>query len=144
MPDTGDMTHTILTIVFALVPPPAGYNVEPILEAIAHVETGGEADPSAATGDGGASIGPLQIQRGAWLDAVEHDPSLTANGETYANCRNLAYAKRVAIAYWSRYAPDWKPATLAGIWNGGPKGHRKASTAHYRAKVEARLREMGQ
>ena len=138
------MTHTIITIVLALVPPPAGYNVEPILEAIAYVETGGEADPSAATGDNGASIGPLQIQRGAWLDAVEHDPSLTANGETYAHCRNLAYAKRVAIAYWSRYAPDWKPATLAGIWNGGPKGHRKASSARYRAAVEARLREMGQ
>lgn len=134
------MTHTIITIVLALVPPPANYNPEPILEAIAHVETGGEPDPSAATGDGGASIGPLQIQRGAWLDAVEHDPSLTANGETYANCRNLAYAKRVAIAYWSRYAPDWKPATLAGIWNGGPKGHRKPKTENYRMKVEARLR----
>lgn len=138
------MTHTILTIVLALVPPPAGYNAEPILEAIAHVETGGEADPSAATGDNGASIGPLQIQRAAWLDAVEHDPSLVANGETYANCRNLAYAKRVAMAYWSRYAPDWKPSTLAGIWNGGPRGDRKASTSRYRAKVEARLREMGQ
>ena len=138
------MTHTIITIVLALVPPPAGYDPAPILDAIQHVETGGEADPSAAVGDNGASIGPLQIQRACWQDAVERDETLTANGETWQNCTDPVYARRVAIAYWTRYAPDWKPATLAGIWNGGPKGHRKASTAAYRAKVQARLREMGQ
>ena len=133
-------TLTIVSVI-ALVPPPANYDPQPILRAIQKVETGGCADPSAATGDNGASIGPLQIQRAAWLDAVEHDPSLTANGETYADCRNLAYAQRVAMAYWSRYAPDWKPATLAGIWNGGPRGHRKGNTSRYRAAVEAALHD---
>ena len=138
------MTHTIITIVLALVPPPSGYDPAPILDAIQHVETGGEADPSAAVGDNGASIGPLQIQRACWADAVERDETVTANGETWQNCTDPVYARRVAIAYWTRYAPDWKPATLAGIWNGGPKGDRKASTSRYRAKVEARLRNAQQ
>lgn len=133
------MIYTLIVASCLAVNPPVGYDPGPILRAIQHVETGHCKDPAAATGDNGASIGPLQIQRAAWSDAVEHDRTLVANGETYEHCRNLAYAQRVAIAYWSRYAPDWKPATLAGIWNGGPSGHRKRQTAQYRAKVEAAL-----
>ena len=132
------LSQVLMAMLLAVVPP-AGVDVEPILRAIQQVETGGETDPSAATGDNGASIGPLQIQKGWWADAVKYDPTLTANGETWQNCRNLAYAKRVAIAYWSRYAPDWKPETLARIWNGGPKGHRKNSTKAYWLKVRKEL-----
>ena len=124
----------------ALSAPPAGFNPRPILDAIRQVETGGCADPVNAVGDGGKAIGPYQIHRVYWQDAVEHDPSLVANGETYANVRNQAYAERVVMAYWSRYAPSWDAQTLARIHNGGPKGHVRKATLGYWAKVQKELR----
>lgn len=122
------------------VNPPAGFDARPILDAIRQVETGAEADPANAVGDGGAALGPYQIHKIYWVDAVEHDPSLVANGETYNNVRNQAYAEKVVLAYWARYAPSWDAQTLARIHNGGPKGHRKTSTLGYWTKVKEELR----
>ncbi len=131
---------TYLAIVLALaVNPPAGFNVAPILDAIEAVETGGHADPANAIGDGGKALGPMQIHRVYWLDAVEHNPSLVANGETYDSVRDRAYARRVVMAYWSRYAKSWDSETLARVHNGGPKGATKRATLGYWAKVRAKL-----
>ena len=131
---------TYLTIALSLaVNPPAGYDPAPILDAIEAVETGGHRDPSNAVGDAGRALGPMQIHRVYWADAVEHDPSLVANGETYESVRNRAYARRVVMAYWSRYAPAWDSQTLSRIHNGGPKGHRKRATLGYWGKVEKAL-----
>jgi len=139
MADEGVML-TYLTIVLALaINPPAGFDPTPILDAIEKVETGGQRDPANAIGDGGKALGPLQIHRVYWVDAVDHDPSLVANGETYDSVRDRAYARRVVMAYWSRYAKSWDSETLARIHNGGPKGHRKAATLGYWAKVRAKL-----
>ena len=131
---------TYLAIVLALaVNPPAGFNPTPILDAIEKVETGGQRDPANAIGDGGKALGPMQIHRVYWLDAVEHDPSLVANGETYDSVRDRAYARRVVMAYWNRYAKSWDAQTLARIHNGGPKGHVRKATLGYWAKVKAKL-----
>ena len=131
---------TYLAIVLALaVNPPAGFNAAPILDAIEAVETGGHADPANAIGDGGKAIGPYQIWATYWQDAVEHDPSLVANGETYDSVRDRAYARRVVMAYWSRYAKSWDSETLARVHNGGPKGATKRATIGYWAKVRAKL-----
>jgi len=139
MADEGVML-TYLTIVLALaINPPAGFDPTPILDAIEKVETGGQRDPANAVGDQGRALGPMQIHRVYWLDAVDHDPSLVANGETYDSVRDRAYARRVVMAYWSRYAKSWDAQTLARIHNGGPKGHRKAATLGYWAKVRAKL-----
>jgi hypothetical protein len=139
MADEGVML-TYLTIVLALaINPPVGFDPTPILDAIEKVETGGQRDPANAIGDGGKALGPLQIHRVYWVDAVDHDPSLVANGETYDSVRDRAYARRVVMAYWSRYAKSWDSETLARIHNGGPKGHRKAATLGYWAKVRAKL-----
>jgi hypothetical protein len=139
MADEGDML-TYLTIVLALaITPPAGFDPMPILDAIEAVETGGQRDPANAIGDGGKALGPLQIHRVYWLDAVDHDPSLVANGETYDSVRDRAYARRVVMAYWSRYAKSWDAETLARIHNGGPKGHTKRATLGYWVKVKAKL-----
>ena len=136
--DSGMLTY--LTIVLALaINPPAGFDPTPILDAIEKVETGGQRDPANAVGDQGRALGPMQIHRIYWLDAVDHDPSLVANGETYDSVRDRAYARRVVMAYWSRYAKSWDSETLARIHNGGPKGHRKAATLGYWAKVRAKL-----
>ncbi len=131
---------TYLAIVLALaIAPPAGFNAAPILDAIEAVETGGHPNPSNAVGDQGRALGPMQIHRVYWQDAVEHDKSLVANGETYDSVRNRAYARRVVMAYWSRYAKSWDSETLARVHNGGPKGHTKRATLGYWAKVKAKL-----
>ena len=132
------MTYLAIVLTLAIAPP-AGFDPTPILDAIERVETGGHADPANAVGDSGRALGPLQIHRVYWQDAVEHDPTLVANGETYASVRNRAYARRVVMAYWSRYAKSWDSETLARIHNGGPKGHTKRATLGYWAKVQKAL-----
>lgn len=128
---------TILSIFLALVPPPADFDARPLLDAIRSKESGGHPDPANAVGDGGKAIGPYQIWEAYWQDAVEHDPSI---GGTYEDCRDAAYAERIILAYWSRYAPSYDHETLARIHNGGPKGHRRRGTLGYWRDVQARLR----
>ena len=138
MADEGVMLTTLLIFV-ALVPPPADFAARPLLDATREKESGGEADPANAVGDGGKAIGPYQIWATYWADAVKHDPSLVANGETHQSVRNAAYAERVILAYWRRYAPSWDAQTLSRIHNGGPKGHVRRATLGYWGKVQAAL-----
>jgi len=125
---------TSLILSLLLVPPPAGLDTRPMLDAIRTVETGGHADPANAVGDGGKALGPYQIHYGYWFDATERDPALRALG--YQSVRDQAIAERVVLAYLTRYAPDWSLRTCARIHNGGPRGHRKPATLPYAAKVE--------
>jgi hypothetical protein len=134
------MLATLIVTLTLAVAQPADFNPRPILDAIRAVETGAEADPANAVGDGGAALGPYQIHRVYWQDAVDRDPSLVANGQTYQSVRDAAYAERVILAYWSRYAPSWDAQTLARIHNGGPKGHVRKATLGYWGKVRAKLR----
>jgi hypothetical protein len=126
----------VLASLASAVPPPSDYDTDRILRAIRQVETGGCADPANAVGDGGRAIGPYQIHKAYWQDAVEYDRSI---GGTYADCRNEAYARRVVLAYMSRYCKAWTDETVARIHNGGPKGHRKSATLPYWSKVAAEL-----
>lgn len=109
-------------------------------DAIRQVETGGEPNGGRDTvGDNGKALGPYQIHKEYWQDAIEYDPSL---GNNYERVKDRAYAEQVMMAYWSRYAP--KGATLqdlARIHNGGPNGHRNTSTLSYWAKVKAAMGE---
>ena len=132
------LTYLIVAVSLAIAPP-AGFDSEPILDAIERVETGGHADPANAVGDGGKALGPYQIHRVYWQDAVERDLSLVADGQTYDNVRDVAYAERVILAYWSRYAKAWTHEELARIHNGGPKGYVRKATLGYWAKVRAAL-----
>lgn len=128
------MNALLLSLVL-LVPPPAGLDTDPILDAIRAVETGGHADPANAVGDAGKALGPFQIHYGYWLDATERRPDLRALG--YQSVRDQAVAEQIVIAYLTRYAPDWNLRTVARIHNGGPRGHKKAATKKYADKVEA-------
>lgn len=127
----------ILAALAAAVPPPSDYNTDRILHAIRVVETGGESDPANAVGDKGKSIGPFQIQRGYWQDAIDHDPSI---GGVYEDVKNEEYARRIVIAYLSRYCKSWSDENCARIHNGGPSGHKRKSTVKYWRKVENVLR----
>jgi hypothetical protein len=129
------LAFTVATAGVA-VPPPANFNPDEILTAIRKVETGGCKDPSNAVGDGGKAIGPLQIHYSYWKDAVEFDPSI---GGKYSDCKSEAYARKIVIAYWTRYAPNWSFETLSRVHNGGPTGHKKTSTLDYWRKVQKKL-----
>jgi len=104
-----------------------------LFDAIRIVETGGHPDPANAIGDSGLSLGPYQITRAYWSDAVEHRPEI---GGRYDHVRDAAYAQRIMMAYWDRYAPDDHAETLARIHNGGPHGHRRACTDEYWQRVK--------
>lgn len=104
------------------------------MQAIEQVESRGNAK---AVGDNGRAIGPFQIWRSYWQDAVEHDKNI---GGRYDDCFDKEYSKRIVLAYWDRYAP--KNATdeqLARIHNGGPKGNLNRKTLKYWAKVKKEL-----
>lgn len=101
---------------------------ERLLDAIRQVESGGRD----LTGDGGRAIGPYQIHRRYWQDAVRLDPSL---GGTYNDCRNEQYARRVVRVYLAHYGKGKSNEDMARIHNGGPTGHRKRATVGYWAKI---------
>lgn len=105
-----------------------------LLDAIREVESGGRTD---LVGDGGRAIGPYQIHRVYWLDAVEAEPSLRARG--YEACTDETYARAVVVAYLSRYGQGKSAESLARIHNGGPRGWRKQATRGYWSKVAAAM-----
>jgi hypothetical protein len=123
----------LLATLAAAVPPPSDYDTDRILDAIREVETGGHRDPTNAVGDGGKAIGPYQIHRVYWQDAVQYDPSI---GGVYEDCRNEQYARRIILAYLSRYCKVWTDQNVSRIHNGGPKGHTKSSTIKYWKKID--------
>ena len=116
--------------------------------AIQQVETGGCKDPLNAVGDQGRSIGPYQIMRAYYNDAIQQDPSLTSGGRSYENVKgpgSLSYGKEVGNAYMERYATVSRlgrtPTNedFARIHNGGPNGYRNTATVGYWRKVESHL-----
>ena len=113
-------------------------------DAIKQVESSGEEN---AVGDNGRSIGPLQIQRAYYNDAVERNASLQSGkyaGYTYENCKgsgSFEYSRVVAESYMNRYATAGRlghPPTfedMARIHNGGPNGYKMEATMKYWEKV---------
>ena len=111
---------------------------EDILAAIRFVESSDRDD--VPDGDDGLAIGPFQIHRVYWEDAVAFEPGLAG---TYQDCRRRDYAERVVAAYMRRYAPTaWEIGdgeTIARVHNGGPTGASKRATLGYVRPVRERL-----
>lgn len=109
------------------------------VKAIHQVESSGR--EGRIVGDGGKALGPLQIHREYFNDAAKFDPSL---GKNYNSVTNLAFAKRVVVAYLSLYAPKAVSSNnfqvLARIHNGGPRGHKNPATVGYWRKVQKNLK----
>ncbi len=107
----------------------------PFFRAVRSVETGGEAQPQNAAGDGGRSIGPYQISRAYWADSG-------VSGD-WTRCKDPAYAEMVMLAFWKRYCPEALRLrdfeTLARVHNGGPRGDRKDATLAYWKRIQGRL-----
>jgi hypothetical protein len=112
----------------ALAAPP-----EAFWKALHQVESSSK--HGAIKGDGGAALGPLQIHRGYHKDS-------RVPGR-YEQVADLAYARKVAEAYFKRHAPEaWERGdvlALARIHQGGPRGHHKAATLAYSRKVLAAM-----
>jgi hypothetical protein len=93
------------------------------LDAIRWKESSGLAEPK--DGDGGKAIGPFQIWRVYWEDAVAYDATLNDEPhECYNLCRDKQYAERVVRAYIRRWATARNGYTgtfreVAMLHNGG-------------------------
>jgi hypothetical protein len=105
-----------------------------LLDAIKQVESGGRCN---VVGDNGKAIGPYQIHRSYWLDACAYDPSL--GSRPYSACFEEAYARKVVVAYLTRYGKGKNAEQLARIHNGGPQGHKKSATKKYWSKVQKEM-----
>lgn len=132
---------TLLLSIVCCVPP--SINTTPLLNAMYQVESGGG---KYIVGDGGKAIGPYQIWKAYWQDAVEYDKTI---GGKYEDCYNKEYSEKIIRAYWARYAP--KNATLeqlARIHNGGcailkRQGSKAwANTTVYWTKIQAEFRKV--
>lgn len=130
----------------ASVQPPAtaGYSrtkaaYDQFIKALHMTEASGRMNPP--DGDDGRAIGPFQIWKAYWQDAVQFDKSI---GGKYEDCRNYDYARKVVDAYLRRYGRqflaqgNWE--ALARIHNGGPQGYRNPNTAKYWRKAQRFIR----
>jgi hypothetical protein len=101
---------------------------EAFWRALHKVETGGRVGPIRSSS---GALGPLQIKREYFIDS-------RVKG-SYSQVSDLAFARKVAEAYFKRYAPEayrkGDAFTLARVHNGGPSGHRRSSTLAYGRKV---------
>ena len=108
-------------------------------DAIRKQETGCEKDPLNAVGDGGRSIGPYQIMREYYSDAVERNPELgkRIKYEDLKGPGSVEKSEEIMQAYANRYTtakrlgrePTFEDA--ARIHNGGPNGYKKSCTVKY-------------
>jgi hypothetical protein len=99
-----------------------------LLAALLTVESGGN---DHAVGDHGRAIGALQIHAGVVADVNR----VHGTRYTHRDMHDRKAAVRVASLYLQIYAPNATPEVQARVWNGGPRGATKASTAGYWVRV---------
>ena len=113
------------------------YTHAQILRAIWLVESSGRLE-NVPAGDGGRSIGPLQISMNYWVDS-------RVEGH-YQDCLHVDYARKVVAAYMQRWVGEaWlrrDAEVIARVHNGGPKGMRKQATLGYWQRVQKHLQDL--
>ncbi|BBN14129.1 hypothetical protein MPTK1_6g09090 [Marchantia polymorpha subsp. ruderalis] len=131
---------------FDVFPPPKDideyrHNYRVLLNGLRDVET--SFIMPAPTGDGGMSIGPLQISTAYHTDAWWQ----ASHTSKYECCEDVDYAERTVINYWLRWCP-WALEfgdleTLARTHNGGPQFWQFLSTSRYWRKVRIAMKKWG-
>lgn len=103
--------------------------------ALHQVEASGKF--GAIKGDSGKALGPFQIHKVYWVDAISFDKTI---GGKYEDCADYNYSLKIVKSYLQRYAKEavrlGDAEKLARIHNGGPQGHKKSATKNYWQKVE--------
>ena len=107
------------------------------------VESGGQPNPDTCVGDGGKSVGCLQMHK-ICVDDVNR-----ISGRSYTYEDRLSREKSIEMCkiYLKHYAtekrlghaPTMKDCAM--IWNGGPNGYKKAETLKYWEKVRKQLQK---
>ena len=113
-----------------------------LIDALIEVESHGRDD---AVGDGGKSIGCLQIQKAVVDDVNFYFPNADFEYDDRWD-RNCSRAIcRLYLSHWgdvyesrSRTAPS--DEVLSRIWNGGPEGYKRPETISYWIKVRSVLK----
>jgi len=130
------------------VRPPQQPSVNDVIDAIREVETGSNPDPTNAVGDGGRSVGPWQISRPYYHDALLIlNRQLEATPPYLVAVKSDVWGPKIIRAYWTRYCPaamtTGDAETLARTHNGGPRGPVHTMTLPYWHKVQAVLLRKG-
>lgn len=130
-------TSVFLTVLTGMVLVGAGKSATTVsqqeLDAIRFKES--EWNDNPRDGDGGRAIGPFQIWKSYWEDAVAYDATLNDEPhECYNLCRDRQYAERVVRAYMARWATTKNGYTgtfrdIAKLHNGGAGVLRKPKTS---------------
>ncbi len=105
-----------------------------LLSALMAVESGGD---DLARGRHG-ELGALQIRPVLVRDVNR----FSRTRYTHAQVTNRAISIDIATRYFARYGRNLSDESLARIWQGGPRGHRKSSTRAYALRVMRTLRSM--
>ena len=113
-----------------------------LVAVLAMVESGGD---HAAVGDGGRSVGHLQIGRAVIEDVnriyhTDFGPP-DAKDRRRATLICLLYLKHWGKRYELKTGRVAEPEVLARIWNGGPNGWHKPTTIEYGRRVAALMTE---
>ena len=122
-----------LGIVLACLPSTAfAQPADRLFPAIVAVESGGNPD---AVGDHGRARGLVQAHRAAWAEGCRA-AEISVLYET--GCRDWATCRAVFYGYTGLYGAA-TDEQRARVWNGGPHGASKASTAGYWERVRAAM-----
>lgn len=128
------MKPILLAIMLAMPLTASATPSDRLLDAICAVESGGKAD---AIGDNGKAVGAYQIHPAVVADVNR----LTGSHYTLADRLNPAKSRAMCRAYLAHYGEraGGTDEAHARVWNGGPKGAKKAATVGYWKRVKARL-----
>lgn len=102
-----------------------------LLSALIQIESGGNDLAKGRHGE----LGALQIKPILVRDVNRIMGTHYAHGQV----TNRAIASFIAKSYLAHYGRNLSDESLARIWQGGPKGHRKTSTRAYARRVMREL-----
>ena len=128
----------LLSLLFLSATVASAQVTDLFLNAVERVESRGN---TRVVGDNGRALGSLQI----WASVVADVNRIAGTNYRHVDAFDRVKARRIARIYLNHYASPkrlGRTASLqdyARIWNGGPLGHKKASTLGYWAKVQREL-----
>jgi hypothetical protein len=105
-----------------------------LLSALIQIESGGNDQAKGRHGE----LGALQIKPILVRDVNR----IMGTHYAHQQVTNRAVSTFIANAYLSHYGKNLSDESLARIWQGGPKGHRKTSTRAYARRVMRQLQSM--